>query len=83
MVLLIRGWSSCLEAPAPYQEFAQRWGNADFTAYCDLLKQLANTALLDPAVDVREVENAKQSVSEVLQLEVGFWDMALLKGDEE
>ena len=72
-----------MEAPVPYQAFAQRWGNAEFTAYCDLLRHLAGIALLDPSVDAGEVEMAKQAVSEVLRLEVGFWDMALLEGDKE
>lgn len=74
-VVYNKGWSLCLEAPEPYREFAQRWGNADFGGYCDLLRDRANAALQD--ADSGELKEAMDAVREVLQLEVKFWNMAL------
>ncbi|MBT9315040.1 thiaminase II/PqqC family protein [Leptothoe spongobia] len=69
-----QGWQSHSPMPAPYTEFADRWGNAAFTTYVELLAQQANSALqnADKATQI-EVEKAFLTVA---TLEKDFWQMA-------
>jgi thiaminase len=60
--------------PAPYDEFAQRWGNEGFSQYVVQLQQQADEAL--QAVGPADVAAAQEAVQKVAVLEVGFWDMA-------
>jgi formylaminopyrimidine deformylase / aminopyrimidine aminohydrolase len=70
-------WSRVLaHGRSPYHEFAERWGNAAFGTYVDMLKQLADRAT-GAAPDAAIVAIAK----EVLDLEVDFWNMALFDRD--
>lgn len=69
-----QGWQSHSPMPAAYAEFADRWGNDDFSAYVELLAQQANSALqtVDNATQI-EVEKAFLTIA---TLEKDFWQMA-------
>lgn len=69
-----QGWQRHSPMPAPYAEFADRWGNAGFTAYVELLAQQANSALQD-ADDTVQTE-AEKAFLTVAALEKDFWQMA-------
>jgi thiaminase/transcriptional activator TenA len=58
----------------PYDEFADRWGNPDFTAYVSLLEKQADKALAKS----NEIEQtrAEEVFLEVAELEKLFWQMA-------
>jgi thiaminase/transcriptional activator TenA len=42
----VQAWSLAGPLPEPYREFAERWGNAEFTKYVDALQCQADEALL-------------------------------------
>ncbi len=69
-----QAWQLPGPMPAPYHEFAQRWGNAGFSEYVVQLQQQADEAL--QAAGAAEAAAAQEAVRQVAELEVGFWDMA-------
>ena len=69
-----QGWqrhSPMLEA---YAEFADRWGNAAFTTYVELLAQQADSALQN--ADSTSQAEAEDTFLTVATLEKDFWQMA-------
>lgn len=60
----------------PYDEFADRWGNRDFTEYVKILEIQANEALTD--TDFQTKQRAKEVFLKISDLERGFWQMAYL-----
>lgn len=69
-----QGWQSHSSMPAPYTEFADRWGNTAFTAYVEQLGQQANSVLAT-ANDATQAE-AENAFLTVATLEKKFWQMA-------
>lgn len=69
-----QGWQLPGKMPAPYDEFAERWGNPGFTDYVKLLAQQADVALAiaPPA----EQQAATAAFLRVAALEKDFWQMA-------
>jgi thiaminase/transcriptional activator TenA len=60
----------------PYDEFADRWGNAAFTEYVKLLEMQANEALTDG--DPETEQRVREVFLRIAELEKGFWQMAYL-----
>ena len=60
----------------PYDEFADRWGNAEFTKYVKLLEMQANEALTDANRETGQ--RVREVFLETANLENGFWQMAYL-----
>lgn len=58
----------------PYDEFAERWGNPDFTAYVSLLEKQADEALAES--NEIEQKRAEEVFIGVAELEKLFWQMA-------
>ena len=73
-----QGWQLPGEMPAPYQEFAQRWGNPGFTEYVKLLAKQADTALEMSSENIQH--QAEQVFLNVARLEKDFWQMAFNAG---
>ncbi len=73
-----QGWQLPGEMPAPYQEFAQRWGNPGFTEYVKLLAKQADTALEMSSENIQN--QAEQVFLNVARLEKDFWQMAFNAG---
>ncbi len=73
-----QGWQGHSPMPQPYAEFADRWGNADFTTYVDLLEQQADS-VLQSADDATCIEVEKTFLT-VAILEKDFWQMAYAEG---
>jgi formylaminopyrimidine deformylase / aminopyrimidine aminohydrolase len=69
-----QGWQRPGAMPAPYAEFADRWGNAGFTAYVKQLEQQADEALRSAPEEVQQ--QAERAFLEIAQLEKDFWQMA-------
>jgi formylaminopyrimidine deformylase / aminopyrimidine aminohydrolase len=69
-----QGWQLPGPMPAPYTEFADRWGNPGFTEYVKLLEQQADEALRS-ASDQERIE-AENAFLEIGKLEKAFWQMA-------
>ena len=69
-----QGWQLHSPMPAPYTEFADRWGNPGFTDYVKLLEQQADSAL--STATATEQQQAEQAFLKVAQLEKDFWQMA-------
>lgn len=69
-----QGWQLPGPMLAPYNEFADRWGNAGFTEYVKLLAAQANEALA--TASSREQDQAQQAFLRVAELEAAFWQMA-------
>jgi len=69
-----QAWQLPGPMPAPYDEFARRWGNADFTTYVGLLQNQADEALRTAS----PVEHAKAEAVflRTMELEREFWRMA-------
>ena len=61
--------------PEPYAEFAQRWGNQDFTEYVKFLEQLANE-VLSMAEQTTQAQ-AESAFLKIASLEKDFWSMAM------
>lgn len=69
-----QGWQLPGAMPAPYDEFANRWGNSGFTDYVKLLAQQADAAL---AIAPQPVQAAATTAFlRVAALEKDFWQMA-------
>lgn len=58
----------------PYDEFADRWGNPEFTAYVSLLEKQADEALAKS--NQIEQTRAEEVFLQVAELERLFWQMA-------
>ncbi|WP_346289957.1 TenA family transcriptional regulator [Sphaerothrix gracilis] len=69
-----QGWQRHTPMPAPYAEFADRWGNPEFTQYVKLLEQQADEGLAEAPPGVQQ--QAEAAFSQVAQLEQAFWQMA-------
>jgi thiaminase/transcriptional activator TenA len=69
-----QGWQLPGTMPAPYDEFADRWGNPGFTEYVGFLEQQADEALQTAAPEVQRQTEA--AFLEVARLEQDFWQMA-------
>ncbi|MDV3350585.1 TenA family transcriptional regulator [Leptolyngbyaceae cyanobacterium CCMR0082] len=69
-----QGWQGHSPMPAPYAEFADRWGNAAFTTYVELLAQQADSALQD--TDETTQAQAETAFLTIARLEKDFWQMA-------
>jgi formylaminopyrimidine deformylase / aminopyrimidine aminohydrolase len=69
-----QGWQIPGPMPAPYDEFADRWGNPGFTDYVHLLGTQADAALVT-AHDAAQTR-AEQAFLRVAELEADFWQMA-------
>ena len=41
----MQAWNLVSPVAEPYKEFAERWGNADFSKYVDILEQNADEAM--------------------------------------
>jgi thiaminase len=64
----------------PYNEFADRWGNAAFTEYVKLLEMQANEALTD--TDPETEQRVREVFLTIADLEEEFWQMAYLVDDQ-
>ncbi|MGD1940049.1 MAG: TenA family transcriptional regulator [Leptolyngbyaceae cyanobacterium] len=69
-----QGWQLPGPMPAPYNEFADRWGNAGFTDYVKLLANQADEALNVASTDIQTA--AANAFLQVARLEQDFWQMA-------
>ncbi|MDB9524726.1 TenA family transcriptional regulator [Oscillatoria sp. CS-180] len=69
-----QGWQLPGKMPAPYDEFADRWGNPGFTDYVKLLAQQADAALETVPQPVQAA--AEAAFLRVAVLEKDFWQMA-------
>jgi formylaminopyrimidine deformylase / aminopyrimidine aminohydrolase len=69
-----QGWQRPGPMPAPYTEFADRWGNPGFTDYVKLLEHQADQALA--AADAGEQAEAEMAFLAIATLEQAFWQMA-------
>ncbi|MEM9218380.1 MAG: TenA family transcriptional regulator [Cyanobacteria bacterium P01_F01_bin.150] len=69
-----QGWQLPGKMPAPYDEFAERWGNPGFTDYVKLLAQQADAALAIASPPVQKA--AEAAFLRVAALEKDFWQMA-------
>jgi thiaminase len=67
-------WRNASPMVAPYDEFARRWGSAEFGAYVEQLRHQADEAL-GTATGAEQVQ-AEAAFLEVLALEALFWQMA-------
>ena len=70
-----QGWQLPGKMPPPYAEFADRWGNQDFTGYVKLLEQLADEVL--STVDETIQDQAESAFLEIAAREKDFWSMAM------
>jgi thiaminase len=69
-----QGWQKPGAMDAPYEEFADRWGNPGFTDYVKQLEQQADQALATaPELAQQQAESAFLKVT---RLERDFWQMA-------
>jgi thiaminase len=69
-----QGWQLPGPMPAPYTEFAERWGNPGFTEYVDILASQADAALADASAETQV--QAEAAFLRVSELEAAFWQMA-------
>lgn len=69
-----QAWQLPGQMPVPYAEFAERWGNLDFTAYVKLLEKQADTALQNS--DRETEKQAEAAFVRIASLEKEFWQMA-------
>jgi thiaminase/transcriptional activator TenA len=69
-----QGWQLPGPMPAPYHEFAERWGNPEFTEYVNLLADQANAALA--ATGPESQAQAETAFLRIAELEAAFWQMA-------
>ena len=67
-------WRLASPMVTPYEEFARRWGSAEFGAYVEQLRRQADEAL--GAAPGAEQAQAETAFLEVLRLERLFWQMA-------
>ena len=69
-------WQDASPMVPPYDEFARRWGSAEFGAYVGHLRRQADEAL-DAAPEADQAQ-AEAEFLEVLRLERAFWQMAFV-----
>lgn len=69
-----QGWQLPGAMPAPYTEFADRWGNPGFTEYVQLLAGQADGVLAMASLEVQH--QAESIFLQVAALEKDFWQMA-------
>ncbi len=69
-----QGWQLPGPMPAPYTEFADRWGNPGFTDYVHLLGSQADAALASASAATQT--QAEKAFLRVTDLEAAFWQMA-------
>lgn len=69
-----QGWQLPGAMSAPYNEFAERWGNPGFTDYVRLLENQADKAL--EAANSEIQHQAEAAFLRVAALEKEFWQMA-------
>ena len=69
-----QGWQLPGPMPEPYSEFADRWGNSNFTEYVQLLQQQADEALSMVKDEIQQ--QAETVFLRVAKLEQAFWQMA-------
>lgn len=69
-----QGWQLPGQIPAPYNKFANRWGNSDFTNYVRLLEQQVNEVLQNTSKTIQG--QAEATFLNVARLEKDFWQMA-------
>ncbi len=70
-----QGWQLPGTMPEPYAEFANRWGNRDFTEYVKLLERLADEVL--STADETIQTQAESAFLKIASLEKDFWSMAM------
>ena len=71
-------WRGASPMVAPYDDFARRWGSAEFGAYVEELACQADEAL--GSETGLEQAQAEAAFLEVLALEARFWQMAFARG---
>lgn len=69
-----QAWHHHSPMATPYDEYALRWGNPEFTNYVELLAQQADAALLSANAAVQT--QATAIFLDVARLEKDFWQMA-------
>lgn len=69
-----QGWQLPGHMVPPYDEFANRWGNAGFTEYVTLLEQQADQVL--QPIDAEIQQQAEAAFLQIAKLEKDFWQMA-------
>ena len=69
-----QGWQRHSPMPEAYAEFADRWGNAAFTTYVELLAQQADSSLQNADTSIQT--EAEDTFLTVATLEKDFWQMA-------
>lgn len=69
-----QGWQLPGHMVPPYDEFANRWGNAGFTDYVMSLEQQANQMLQSTDAEIQQ--QAEAAFLQVAKLEKDFWQMA-------
>ncbi|MFM7427719.1 MAG: TenA family transcriptional regulator [Elainella sp.] len=69
-----QGWRQPGAMVPPYDEFANRWGNPEFTDYVKLLEQQADSALESASGAVQQ--QATEAFRRIAHLEKDFWQMA-------
>ncbi|CAM9451752.1 unnamed protein product [Heterosigma akashiwo] len=75
----ILAWAWVLEGGARrFRDFAARWGNDGFGAYVAQLEKQADEALV--GAGSHAAGDAAAVLKQVMQLEVGFWQMAFEGG---
>ena len=69
-----QGWQKPGTMPKPYAEFADRWGNPEFTDYVQLLAVQADEVLSNAPTSIRQ--QAEATFLQIATLEQAFWQMA-------
>ena len=72
-----QAWQKPGKMVPPYDEFAQRWGNPNFTEYVKLLEKQADAALAEADSEVEK--QATATFVKIASLEKDFWQMAYKK----
>ena len=75
-----QAWQHPETMPDPYREFAERWGNAQFTDYVKMLEQQADEALAAASETVQK--QAEQAFLRIASLEKDFWQMAFAEFED-
>ncbi|PPT05668.1 Tthiaminease II like protein involved in salvage of thiamine pyrimidine moiety [Geitlerinema sp. FC II] len=75
-----QGWQLPGKMAAPYDEFADRWGNPEFTEYVKHLERQADESLQAASEPVQQ--QAEAVFREVARLEREFWQMAFASPSE-
>lgn len=69
-----QAWQEHSPMTPPYDEFANRWGNPEFTEYVKLLEQQADAVLHEARPQIHE--RSEEVFLRVAELEKDFWQMA-------